>query len=276
VESLWEDENFTVRAGIIQPLETVAGADLGPGILYYPAFVSLLHRVGGEASTGSQLSRETNFFWSTGALSEIINSTESAAPFVLVALKPSHEVKAELPEELFGLSSAVLLQDDWAEEFKEAVREDLETIWEFVEALRTGVELPEEREDAILAKEDLDLKLLWSAQEFSRRGLLNLNYMYFGLTSPVPSSGLINVTANTKDQTTSAAVPNCVVWYVKRIKRKKPAAYKRFSTFSTPTSEHLAVGNYEMWAEKSGVQGRKDPISVVSTSTSQSIDLFAP
>jgi len=57
---------------------------------------------------------------------------------------------------------------------------------------------------------------------------------------------------------------------------RKPGSYQSFSNFSTPTSEHLGVGNYDMWAEKAQKKGSKHVVSIISASTTQSVDLLAP
>jgi hypothetical protein len=271
--------NFTVQTGVIPARKEVSGPDLGTGILYYPVSARLSYRAFGRNEPYGSPRRlsDARAIWNTGSHIEIINPEESGVPYVFVGLKPSPALRAEIPEEFLGIVSAALLQDDWAQAFKDDVREDLEVIGAFVRTLGNGAEPSREAaEVADLAKEDLDLKLLWSAREYQRQGVFTSTNLAVALASKTPASGLINVTANTKDKTTNAAVSGCAVWYVKRIKHNNPAAYQRFSSFSTPTSESLAVGNYDLWTEKGGLQGPKNPISINSASSSQSIDLLAP
>jgi hypothetical protein len=275
----WNYPNFTVQIGVIPAHKEVSGPDLGAGILYYPVSATLSYRAFGrnEPYGSPQRLSEARVLWNTGSQIEIVNPEESGVPFLFVSLKPSLALRDEVPEEFLGIVSAALLQDDWAPAFKDGVREDLEAISAFGSTLRNGAEpSPEVMQVADLAKEDLDVKLLWSAREFRRHGVFTAANLGAALAATTPASGLINVTANTKDKITNAPVSGCAVWYVKRIKHNNPAAYQRFSSFSTPTSESLAVGNYDSWTEKGGLQGPKNLISVSSVSSSQSIDLLAP
>jgi len=279
LESLWDDENFTVRSGVIPGRATLSGADLEPCIVYYRVDTRLTHRLAGTIekvlSSGPD-STGLNFLWNTGPDTEIFNPRDSSSRFVCVALKPSPQLAAELPQDFLGLTSAALLQDKWAEPFKDSVRDDLDVINDFIEPLRSGhLPGPESRQRAILAKQDLDLKLLWSAREYGRLGVFTHGYRTTALAAATPSTGMINVIVNTKDHS-NTAVSGCIVWYVTRINRSKPGSYKSFSLFSTPTSEQLAVGNYDMWAEKGGISGTKHVVSVVSASATQSVDLLAP
>ena len=119
------------------------------------------------------------------------------------------------------------------------------------------------------------MKLLWSAREYIRRSLFTLGYRTTTLAAATPATGLINVIVNTKDRA-NTDVSGCQVRYVTRINHRKPGSYQSFSNFSTPTSEHLGVGNYDMWAEKAQKKGSKHVVSIISASTTQSVDLLAP
>ncbi|MFZ0758492.1 MAG: hypothetical protein WAM69_00970 [Candidatus Sulfotelmatobacter sp.] len=279
LESLWDDENFSVQSGVIPGQARFSGADLGPGIIYYPVHVNLTHRLAGTIQpipSPHPSSGQRNFLWNTGTDTEIFNPHESSSRFVRVALKPSPQLAAELPQDFLGLASAALLQDDWAQPFKDSVRDDLDVIHAFIEPLNSGqTPGPESLERAILAKQDLDLKLLWSAREYGHRGLFTPGYRTTTLAAATPATGMINVIVYTKDRA-NTDVSGCVVWYVTRINHSKPGSYKSFSRFSTPTSEYLYVSNYEMWAEKGGINGTKRVVSIVSATATQSVDLLAP
>jgi hypothetical protein len=279
LESLWDDENFTVQAGFIPGQARLSGTDLGPGIIYYPAHVKLTHRLGATIETVASprpASTGLNFLWNSGPQSEIFNPHESSSRFIRVALKPSPQLAAELPKDFLGLASAALLQDDWAKPFKDSVRDDLDAIRAFIEPLRSGqTPGPESRERAILAKRDLDLKLLWSTREYGRRGVFSLGHLITALTATTPTTGLINVIVNTKDSA-NLAIPGCVVWYVTSINYNRPGSYKSFAQFSTPTSQQMQVSYYDMWAEKGGLNGSKRVVSIDSASPTQVVDLLAP
>jgi hypothetical protein len=203
LESLWDDENFIVRSGVIPGRASLSGADLEPCIVYYQVDARLTHRLGGaieDVPSSGPRPGELNFLWNTGPDTEIFNPRDSSSRFVCVALKPSPQLAAELPQDFLGLASAALLQDEWAEPFKDSVRDDLDVINAFIEPLRSGhPPAPESRERAILAKQDLDLKLLWSAREYGRRGLFDRGYRTIALAAATPATGMINVIANTKD-----------------------------------------------------------------------------
>src|SRR5205807_7518772 len=118
LESLWDDENFTVQSGVISGQSSLSGADLKPGIIYYPVHVNLTHRLAGTIEmvpSPQPSSAGLNFLWNPGPGTEIFNSHESSSRFVRIALKPSPQLAAELPQNLLDLASADLLQDDWAE-----------------------------------------------------------------------------------------------------------------------------------------------------------------
>ena len=89
------------------------------------------------------------------------------------------------------------------------------------------------------------------------------------------TTGTVTVKADTVDAS-KKQVNGCEVWYVAYLNKNNSAFYYSYSQLSTPTSEALVVGNYEMWAAKAGVIGPKRKISVSSTSGTQSVDLLAP
>jgi hypothetical protein len=279
LDPVWDDENFTIQVGDIPARAELSGAEVGPGIIYYPIRFGLTHRVGGDiqsVTSPGPCSTELSFLWNTGPETQIFNPHASSSRFVRVALKPSSRLAAELPADFFGLASAALLQDNWDDQFKDSVREDLDAIADFIEPLRSGRDPdPQSRERAILAKQDLDLKLFWSAREYRRRGIFSLGYHVTALAAATPAGGSIKVTVHTKDAANTPVSP-CIVWYVTRINHNRPGSYKSFSQFSTPTSEYLGVANYDMWAERGGVTGSRRVISVVSASATQSVDLLAP
>jgi hypothetical protein len=281
LESLWDDDNFSVETGIIPGRATLSGGEIGTGLIYYPINTNLTHRLAGTVQT-IQIPQSPvpglKLLWNTGPESEIFNPHESSSSFVRVALKPSPQVAAELPQNLLGFASAALVHADWDERFKKSVLEDLDVIHAFIEPIRSGqTPSAEIQERATLAKQDLDVKLLWSAGEYRRFGIFNLGYRSSVLAAASPGTGVINVTVNTKDPTNTAlAVSGCWVWYVTRINHNKPGSYKSFSTLSTPTSEGLVAGNYDMWTGKGGRSSTKRVVSIVSASAAQFVDLLAP
>ena len=71
-------------------------------------------------------------------------------------------------------------------------------------------------------------------------------------------------------------VPNCEVFANGIANGNDESNALRFSQLSTPTTESLAVGRYNMWAVKGNLKGPIDVISVGNLSGVQRVDLFAP
>lgn len=281
LEYLWDDENFAVQVGVIPGLATLSGTELGPAMIYYQGHVQAtprLRALGEAAAVPHSHSSGLRFFWNTGVQTEFFNSHDCSTRIIRVALKPPPQLAAMLPKESGDLAYSILLDNHWHENFKASVRDDFDAIREFVEPLRSS-QLPdkESSDRALLAKQDLDLKLLWSTREQMRLGVFGLGYRTGPLATVAAgtATGFINVTVNTKDAA-NVAVSGCVIWYVTRITHNRPGSYLSFSKFSTPTSEPMGVGNYQMWAEKGGASGAKHIVSIISASAAQSVDLAAP
>lgn len=278
-QSLWDDENFTIETGIIPGRPRLSGAELGSGIIYYPGEANVYHRLAetiARVPTRRPSVAGLNVLWNAGSATEILNPDERPSEFVRVALKPSAPVAAELPEQFLGVAYATLLQADWVQPLKESVRDDLDVIGAFVEPLRHGQRAAAESfvERAVLAKEDLDLKLFWCAGQYRRHGVFTLGNPATML-AVAATTGMINVSANTVDTATNP-VHGCGVWYVAYLNKDNNALYNSFGQLSTPTSESLTVGNYHMWAEKDGKTGQKRKVSISTASGTQSVDLYAP
>jgi len=279
LQSLWDDDYFIIETGVIPGRPRLSGADLGPGIIYYPADANLRHRLAGSIApipARRPSLAGLNVLWNAGSATEILNPEERPSDFVRVALKLSAPLAAEIPEQFVGVAYASLLQADWVQPFKESVRADLDIIGAFIDPLRHGqrgaaLSLIDR---AVLAKEDLDLKLMWSAGQYRRHGVFTLGNPATML-AVAASTGIITVTVNTVD-TAQNAVNGCEVKYVTYINKDNNAFYYSFARFSTPTSESLPVGNFNMWAEKGGNTGIKKKVSINSTSSTQSVDLYAP
>lgn len=277
LESLWDDENFTIETGVLPAGPRLSGAELGAGLIYYPVTSNLHHHLAGMINIiparQSSLA-DLNVLWNDGIGTELYNPEKTAAEILRVALKPSELLVNELPEGLFGVGYATLLEADWAEPFKKSVRDDLAVIGALVEPIRRGQRAidPSIMERAILAKQDLDAKLMWSAGTLRRHDNLTLAYANTILATAA-TNGMISVSAKTMDANQND-VHGCEVKYVAVIHKNNKAFYKSFAQFSTPTSESLSVGNYQMWAEKAGQSGQRRTITV--NSTTQKVDLYAP
>ena len=276
---LWDDADFTIETGHFPGRTTLSAAEIGPGIIYYSGETNIQHRLAGQFAPFAgprESTAKLNVLWNPGSATEIINPNMRPSEFVRVALKAPAAVAERLPEQSLGVAYAGLLEADWAQPFKKSVQDDLDIIGSFVDPLRRG-----QRDAAlalvkraVLAKEDLDLKLAWSAAEFGHRGVLN-SASYMSFLAAAAATGVTKVTVNTVDAAKNS-VNGCRVNYVTFINVGYPAYYYQFPRLSTPTDESLAIGRYEMWAEKNGLTGPKAQVRVTSTSSSLSVDLIAP
>ena len=278
-KALFDDDNFTIQSGVIPARARISGAGLGSRFAWcYSPSLKFAHRVlGATAEFPMRLksSSELTCFWDTHEI-EIFNPEYASSEFISIGLKPSPQLTAEFPHQVLGPSYGVLLLDDWPEPFKRSVQEDLDVIQGFVEPFRYGTTPGfESRTLARLAKEDLDLKLLWSSRKYGPPGQSTLAHYANILAAAPASANCINVTVNTKDQSNNP-VSGCQVSYVKSIKHGKSQFYKSFSCFSTPTSECMYAGNYDMWAEKAGASGPHRGVNVASATPNQFVDLRAP
>src|SRR6202790_5756178 len=138
---IWDDDHFTVETGVIPSRLRFSGADLGPGIIYYPVDANLrtsfAEKMGPAPAPRRSLS-EPNVFWNAGFETEILNPEEKSYEFVRVGLKPPAPAMSEIPDDFVGIAYASLLQADWDQPFKESVRDDLDIIATFVEPLLRG------------------------------------------------------------------------------------------------------------------------------------------
>jgi hypothetical protein len=280
-ESLWSDENFTVQKGVVTGKTTLSGSDLGQGIIYYPVSANLNHRIAGSIHVEypAIASGGLSSLWNPGLEAEIENRNDSPTDIFRVAIKYSPQLVEDLTEEQIGLATRLLLHGDWAEAFKSSVKVDLDAIRLLVP--RFGGPTREDILRAAIAKQDLELKLAWFSSETVRLGTTFYAFQ-IGSLSKVPGTGppgLITVTVNTKDPTTSSLVNGCVVWANLALYGHSTANAVSFPCLSTPTADSLPVAIHNMWAEKGGKQGNQRQISIIRSahsSSSQLVDLEAP
>lgn len=277
MQTLWDDEHFAVQSAAVARGVTIFGNDLQPGIVYYPGGVDVKYDLPepfGAETAPLFSSGELDAVWSTDQL-EISNHRGAPQKILNVILKTPAESGQVFSPDVLGLASVALLKGEWDEKFRASVLEDLNAIGEFAQPLWKG-QTPsgDVAARAALAKQDLDLKLQWSAGEYARRSIFSA-----GPSTPraASSTGLITLTVNTRDPADPKKdVQGCTVWYVERINAANSVYYQSFSNYSSPTSESLAVGYYEIWAAKSGANGPRRTISVRSVSPTQSADVTAP
>jgi hypothetical protein len=286
LKSVWHDENFAVQKGVIKARTTISGADIGPGIIYYPISANLTHRIAGSLDIVESLvipGGNLSCLWNAGGETEIVNLSAHPKDIFRVAIRYDAELMAELPEEDIGLATTIFLHGDMAEAFKSSLKVDLEAIRLLVP--ESGGSPKPSQEDIVrasIAKQDLELKLWWFSKEMRRlrTSLSAFRAPGFGnALGALPPPGLIDVNVNTKDACTGMDVNGCVVWFNYSGYGSNTANAISFLKLSTPTTHKLSVSIVNMWAEKGGKTGKQRQISIGRGGTSpnsQSVDLVAP
>src|SRR5438128_8863147 len=138
LKPLLDDDYFTIQPGVLPGRSRFSGADLGPGIIYYPSDLNLDFHLAGSAASipvRQPLPAGLSALWNAGSETVIFNHEAEPSEFVRVALKPSASLMAEIPEQFIGPAYASLLQADWDQPFKESVRNDLDIIGAIVDPL---------------------------------------------------------------------------------------------------------------------------------------------
>ena len=297
LESVWANDHFTIKKGVLPPKIEYSGLDLGQGVVYYAGAERVMHRI--AASAGDEIfidETELNkrCLWSAGHLTEIVNCSAKPENLFLVKLHYNPLLAGSLSnEEDVASAVAYLLHGPWPEAFKSSVQIDLRVIGELGAA---KLRLPFGRNRAILratrAKEDLEFKIAWvaaAARERARRGGMSpYGFRFFdfinfpGRTDDAepPYDGMVQVTVNTKDSEGTRAVPGYVVWTTPNGGAHDPSLADRFDELSTPTKKFLPVGGYAMWAQKGS--SKSDPVRIAVGSlekpllAEQTVDLVVP
>lgn len=285
LKSVWNDENFAVQKGVIKARTTLSGAELGPGIIYYPISANLTHRIAGSLDIEESVvipGGDLSCLWNPGGETEIVNRSAHPKDIFRVAIKYDAALMEELPEEDIGLATTILLHGGMAEAFKSSVKADLEAIRLLVQSGRSPTPSQEDIVRASIAKQDLELKLWWFSKEMRRLKTTLSAFWIPSLgktTAAAPPMGLIDVTANTRDANSVMDVNGCVVWSNYSGYGSNTANAISFPKLSTPTTQALPVSIVNMWAEKGGKTGKQRQISIGRGGTSpnsQSVDLVAP
>jgi len=296
LESVWGNDHFTIKKGVLRPKIEYSGLDLGQGVVYYSGAERIMHRI--AATPGDEIiidETELNkrCLWNAGHLTEIVNCSVNPESLFLVKLHYNPLLAGSLSnEEDVAEAVAYLLHGPWPEAFKSSVQVDLKVIGDLGAAnLRT----PAVRNRAILratrAKEDLEFKIAWvaaAARESARRGGMSsygLRFFDFiNLRRPTdtapPYDGMVQVTVNTKDSDGTHDVKGYVVWATPNGGAHDPSLADRFDELSTPTKKFLPVGGYAMWAQMG--PSKSDPVRIAVGSlekpllAEQTVDLVVP
>lgn len=190
-------------------------------------------------------STSDSFYWADSARGDRLNQLSGDSRGFLVVPKSG----ARLNRKVFSA--------DWPDAFKQSVGDDIQSIAGLVvedEYVKRPSQTEEDRARA--GFEDLSLKSHWVAS--------------------TEENPLIEVTARTIGSS-GAIVQRCSVWYVPVAWADDKSHWRRFDQFSSPTSQSIPVGQYNMWANYNGKNGRKSIVSPGDDlKPKKTIDLDAP
>lgn len=283
-ESLWDYDPFLVRKFVLDRKSSLAGSELGEGVLYLRSPKNLIQQIssidiGTEAGAESTvrdsdplrnftIAPKPRFLWNPGDLVDLRNAGNIPIDLVHVGFKEP-AAHWEIPRREFSLVVSHFLNGDWDQEFKTSVQDDLQLIGQIGLGPLSGLHpSPEQVRRAGDARHDLNTKVRWFLKTDGGRNRLQkdlplLPADYFSVvnrmgpldlltgraTIPKPQNGEVNVTVHTKDSTGKDS-PN---WRI----LADPMAYKgdgthtrAFGRLSTPTARNMRVGDYWFWAER--------------------------
>lgn len=276
---LWTNDYFDVRKVVLDSNTSLAGADLGEGVIYVGSPQHLIQRIsptvdiGTQASAAPPLSKpeillpepfdlHPNYVWNPGDPINLINTSRSPLAIFQVGTKgpPAHKL---ISGRDFSLIVSNFLNGDWAKNFKASVQKDIELMGNLAPGLIVGsAPSAKQLRMAEYARRDLNTKVRWylNANELGQHGEEKLmltirRFNPFDLltgraTTDKPRDGQVEVTVHTKHSGQDS--PD---WQV----HADPMAYKGevnhslvFGRLSTPTSRKLEAGDYWFWAQKDG------------------------
>jgi hypothetical protein len=300
LQPVWSNQDFFVHKGVLDAQCALPGAELGDGLIYYAGLQRVTHRLARnmseEQTVLGQTARGRRVLWNGGEFTEIVNPGDKPIDLCRVGIAYNPKIKFS-PSYDLTLATAHLLHGDWPAAFKASVHFDLKTIGLLGKALATGAE-PAVRDiqRAKLAKEDLEFKLQWLAVASTRSKapsarrsdpeLLiskSLYYSIFGARHAAPSSSvadpidpMVSVTVNTKGEG-EIEVRGWRVYANAYAHGDDEGEAVTFSVLSTPTTERLPVGRYNMWATKGKNKSPLTPIGVGrANQRAQTVDLAVP
>jgi hypothetical protein len=282
---LWTNNYFDVRKVVLDSNTSLAGADLGEGVIYVRSPQYLIRRISSTVDIGTQASGDfllsepgiflpepeispvfdlhPNYVWNPGDLINLVNTGRSRLEIFHVGFKGPRAHKLISGRD-FSLIVSNFLNGDWEKDFKASVQEDIQLMGSLAPGIVVGNE-PSAKQLRIAeyARRDLNTKVRWylNANQpgqlgdqkliLTMRSFSPFDFLTGRTTSPKPRDGQVEVTVRTKH--TGNDSPD---WRV----LADPMAYKGegtrtwpFPRLSTPTSRKLRVGDYWFWAEKDGI-----------------------
>lgn len=212
-------------------------------------------------SEASTLPREVWEVSSPRLGSERYYWAESARRNQLTAVGPSESGFLIVPKTTKPLSRKIFASD-LPDVFRQSVGLDIQSIASLVAESESGKRPGQIQQDRARAGlEDLSFKSDW----FSSNG-----------ANSARLSPLVDVVARTLGRT-GVVVQHCTVWYVALAWADDKSHWMRFNQFSSPTSQSIPVGLYEMWANHDGRDGTKSKVGVGDDlEPRKHVDLDAP
>jgi hypothetical protein len=262
----WQDQSFRVIRASLQPGTRIEAPRFSEGVLHCSEDFHIKHtNMLGKAVyiRTPQIGMPRQMYWASGDASFIENLSESPLEAIYVELKRP-AISAGVPAEVGAAISPHIFSSDWPEDFQNALTDDLEGIGLLAKRIAAG--LPPSRDEilrAARAKEDFEFKRAWIAEVALRLGF----FWDFrgGLGTTVrPPDPHVTVTVNTKDNY-GTDQSGWEVWYLPYAwagTRDQEVQEKPFNQLSTPTSNVLTVGRYEMWARKGTSKSNPRPVNV--------------
>ncbi len=296
---LWANNYFDVRKVVLGSNTSLAGADLGEGVIYVRSPQHLVRRISSTVDIGAQASGDLlfsepeiflpepeispifdlhpNYVWSPGDLINLVNTSRSPLVILHVGFKgpPAHKL---ISGRDFSLIVSNFLNGDWERDFKASVQEDIQLMGNLAPGLVVGSEpSAKQLRVAEYARRDLNTKVRWylNANQTGQLGdqkliLTKSSFKPFDLltgraTSLNPKDGKVKVTVRTKHSGKDSRD-----WRV----LADPMAYigegtrtLSFPRLSTPTDSRLQAGDYWFWAEKDGILSKGLKYSIEGSDT---------
>lgn len=300
LQPLWQDSDFIVQKGILNGQTTLAGDELGEGIILVPERRTLIQRLSGAAIAEEPVLGVAGTpgqpLWNEGRFTEFVNPSDQPLDVICVQMN-THTLDPSIADSM-AMTTADFLHGEWSDEFKTSVRLDLDAIGQIGAALAAGASpSPQELQQARWAKEDIEFKLIWLANEppvhspfgFLPDALASSIFDLVGtrfalpmnITLPSakksPSTGMISVKVNTQNSAGGREDYWRVYANPHALGSGKTAFTTTFSQLSSPTTESLAVGMYWMWADKTPSVNAAIAVTVGRSSVSpQKVDLIVP
>ena len=90
LSSVWEDDEFNAHQGVLDAHSTVAGEELGYGVIYYSGPQKVTHRIAARVASEhvvlGETGRWTRCLWNEGEITEIVNEADESIELLRIGL----------------------------------------------------------------------------------------------------------------------------------------------------------------------------------------------